>query len=178
MPAWLSLPNILTLARLASVPFLVNFIHGGRYGHAAVLFFAAAVTDSVDGLLARRMHAITKFGSYLDPITDKTFLVAVFLALALRGDAPLWYVSIVFGRDLAIVAFAAVALLFTSYRQFTPTRWGKASTFFQIVTAIALVIRGAAPVPFVSGFAAAALVVSAAVTAWSAVHYAWRAWRS
>jgi cardiolipin synthase len=177
MPSWLNLPNSLTLARLASVPFLVHAIGGGRYGRAAALFLFAAMTDLLDGLAARRMNAITKAGAYLDPVTDKIFLIAVFAALAVRGDAPLWYAAIVFGRDALILGFAALALLLTSYRRFDPSRLGKASTFLQIVAAVSLIVRGIAPWRAVASFAAAALVVSAAVTAVSGIHYGWRAWR-
>jgi cardiolipin synthase len=177
MPAWLNLPNLLTLARLASVPFLAWAIGKGHYGPAAVLFAFAAITDSLDGLLARRMDAITKAGAYLDPVVDKVFLSAVFIALAARGDAPLWYVAIVFGRDALILAFAAAALLFTRYRRFVPSALGKASTFFQIVAAVSMIVRGMLPSPFVAAFAVAALAVSATVTVASGVHYGWRASR-
>jgi cardiolipin synthase len=177
MPSWLNLPNLLTLARLASVPFLVQAIGGGRYRLAAALFVFAAATDMLDGLAARRMRVVSRAGAYLDPVADKIFLSAVFVALAIRGDAPLWYVAIVFGRDALILAFATVALLFTSYRKFAPSRLGKASTFFQIVAAVSLIVRGAAPSGRVVSFAAIAVVVSAAVTAASGFHYGWRAWR-
>ena len=177
MPAWLNLPNIVTLARLASVPFLAWAIGSGRYGRAAALFLFAAITDSLDGMLARRRKAITKAGAYLDPIADKVLLSAVFIALAVRGDAPIWYVAIVLGRDALILAFAAAALQFTSYRSFAPSRLGKASTFFQIVVAVSLIVRGMLPAPFVVAFAAATLALSATVTMASGVHYGWRAFR-
>ena len=175
MPAWLNLPNSLTLARLISTPFLGVAIARGRYGWAAAVFVFAAITDSLDGMLARRMNAMTKAGAYLDPVTDKIFLSVVFLALAVRGEAPFWYVAIVFGRDALILAFAATALLFTSYRRFAPSIPGKISTFLQIVAAVSLIVRAMAPSPFVGGFTAAALMVSATATALSGIHYGWRA---
>jgi cardiolipin synthase len=178
MPSWLNLPNSLTLFRLASAPFVAAAIAGGHYYPAAVLFLLAAITDSFDGMLARRMGATTKLGGLLDPVTDKVFLSAVFLALAIRGDAPLWYVAIVFARDALILLFAAAALLFTSYRRFVPSVWGKLSTFLQIAAATSLVVRGAWPAPSLKAFADAAVCLSAAATVWSGVHYAWRAWRS
>jgi cardiolipin synthase len=174
-PAWLNLPNLLSAARLASAPFIVAAIIGGKPKLALLLFFAAAVTDSVDGMLARRLHAATRTGAYLDPLADKVFLCAVILALWIAGSAPAWYAAVVFGRDLLILAFATTALAVTRYRRFSPSRWGKASTLLQIVTVVSLLVCDLAPSPLVAGFSWAALRLSAAITLWSGIHYAWRA---
>jgi cardiolipin synthase len=174
MPRWLNLPNLVTLARLAAAPFIVAAIIQDRDMLAAAIFLGAAITDSVDGLLARRFGSSTRFGAYLDPIADKVFLSAVLIALAAAGSAPWWYAGIVFARDLLILLFAGYALLFTNYRRFAPSGWGKASTFFQIVTITSLIVRGVMPQPLIAGFAALALAVSTAVTLWSGADYAWR----
>jgi cardiolipin synthase len=170
----LNLPNLLTLARLASTPFIVAAITGRRPVLAVAIFCLAAITDALDGMLARRSKAVTRAGAYLDPVADKVFLSAVILALWAAGSVPWWYAAIVFGRDALILLFAAFALLFTTRRQFAPTLWGKASTFFQVAAVVAVLLANVWAGPFVSGFAAATLRISAAATVWSGIHYAVR----
>ena len=135
---------------------------------AAALFAAAALTDFLDGYLARASQATTRLGQYLDPIADKVLLSAVFIALAVVGAVPVWYVVLVFGRDFAILAASAVAMRFTSYDNYRPTIWGKISTFWQIAAAV-VALFPAAHTP-----AAVVIGISAVATAWSGAHYAWR----
>ena len=178
IPSWLNLANALTAVRLVAAPLIVAAILQERPWLAAAIFFLAAVTDSLDGWAARRTNAVTTGGAYLDPIADKVFLGSVILALAAAGNVPWWYAGIVFGRDALILLFGLAALLFTSYRKFAPSLWGKASTFFQILTVVSVLVRNAWPAPFPTVFAAAALPLSTAVTVFSGIHYAWRAARS
>ena len=70
-----TLPNFLTFARLASLPFLIMAILGGRHGVALVIFLAAAITDVVDGYVARRFAMGSPLGAWLDPIVDKFFQI-------------------------------------------------------------------------------------------------------
>jgi cardiolipin synthase len=88
-----------------------------------------------------------------------------------------WFVGIIFGRDLLILAAAGVALLATRLRAFPPSVWGKASTFLQIVTAVAWMAKSATDLPLASDAAVALLWPSSAVTVWSGIHYAWRGFR-
>jgi cardiolipin synthase (CMP-forming) len=159
------LPNLFTVARLVLAPFIVHAILNGRYGRALALFAAAALSDSLDGMLARRLDATSRAGAYLDPIADKVLMSAVFIALAFSGLAPWWYVGVVFGRDVLILFFALAALRFSSRRDFHPSVWGKASTFFQVLTAVSLL---AAPL----AFSRLILWISAVLTVWSGLHYA------
>src|SRR5262244_2762586 len=103
MPSWLNLPNSLTLLRLLLVPFVILEILAGRHFDALVIFTVAAVTDVLDGAAARRLGSSTSTGAYFDPIADKCLLSGVFLALAMAGLAPIWFVAVIFGRDLYIL---------------------------------------------------------------------------
>jgi cardiolipin synthase len=166
----LNLPNLFTLVRLALAPIVVLAILRGRYMVALFVFFAAGASDAFDGFLARKLGAETRFGAYLDPITDKLLLSAIYIALGAAGAIPWWMVAVVFARDLFILAMAIWGLLFTSIRSFPPSVWGKASTFLQI--AAALVVMGSragipAPVDL-------ALWLMVAGTIWSGIHYGWR----
>ena len=80
MPRWLNLANLFTLARIALVPFILRDILEGRNVAALQLFFAASITDVIDGFLARNLGQTTPFGAYLDPIADKFLLSGLYLA--------------------------------------------------------------------------------------------------
>src|SRR5579885_2536958 len=141
MPRWLNIPNCFTVLRIVLVPFIIQSVFNERHVTALILFACAAITDSIDGAVARRFGAITRTGAYLDPIADKCLLSGVFLSLAASSILPWWFVSIIFGRDLYILLAVALILLFTPVRRFPPSVWGKLSTFIQILTAVAWMAR-------------------------------------
>lgn len=175
MPAWLNLPNALTFLRLALTPFVIQAIVTEKPGLAVALFIFAAVTDILDGAAARRLNLGTSTGAVFDPIADKCLLGGVFLALALGHYVPWWFVGIVFGRDILILLGAGILYLLTPIRKFPPSAWGKLSTFIQIDTAVVWMARNMLEIPQLDTLAAAMLWVCAAATAFSGVHYAWRA---
>lgn len=170
----LSLPNLLTLARLALAPFIFWAITTGRHRPALILFLAAAITDTLDGVLARRFGQATASGAYLDPIADKVLLSGVFVSLAASGSVPWALVLIILGRDLLLLLLSGIALLFTAYRQFRPTVWGKASTFVQIACAVAWMTQNAVNSAALHAIAQAFVWPTAALTIWSGLHYSWR----
>jgi cardiolipin synthase len=159
--------NLLTLVRLALVPVVVWAILDGRHTLALELFACAALTDVLDGAVARRFRLATPLGAWLDPVADKCLLSGVFLALASASTLPWWLVAVIFGRDLYILAGAGTVMLLTPVRKFRPSIWGKATTFLQIVTAVVWMSGNMAP-------ARAMLWPCAAITLWSGIHYTWR----
>jgi cardiolipin synthase len=169
-----ALPNLISFARLLLVPVILLSIWRRQYNWALILSFAAGVSDALDGFLARRLHAATRLGAYLDPIADKLLLSGTYLVLGLDRVVPWWLTAIVFGRDFLIMAFAAYAILFTEIRTFKPSIWGKLSTVIQIVTALVILLARATDwtsFPRLVEHATVALTVIA--TVWSAAHYAW-----
>lgn len=174
----LNLPNLFTGVRLVLAPFVIRAVIAGEHRLALVLFAIAAVTDFFDGALARRFGTSTSTGAYLDPIADKLLLSGVYLALAFAGILPWWFVGLIFGRDLLILAGAGIALIFTDRRKFPPTFWGKLSTLFQVITAVAWLFRNAVSVPGLDAVAHALIWPTAAATLWSGVHYGWRVLRA
>ncbi len=173
--SWLNLPNALSLCRLMLAPVAVWAILEGRYREALGVFAVAAVTDALDGPLARRLRCTTRFGAYLDPLADKALLSASYVALGWSGLVPWWLVGLIFGRDLMILALAGAALLFTKHRDFPPSIWGKLSTIVQAGAGVWLIVDRAFPHRGL-GWPGAIWVVAVA-TAWSGVHYLWRAVR-
>jgi cardiolipin synthase (CMP-forming) len=174
MRTWLTLPNLFTLARLLLAPVVFFAILHHRAFAALSLFAVAAATDLIDGYLARHVGAATAAGAFLDPIADKLLLTGVYLALALIGSVPWWLVAAIFARDLFILASSAVALLTTKMRAFPPSVWGKASTFFQILTAVAFLGRDAFRSPLLAALSAALIWPTLALTIGSGIHYGWR----
>jgi cardiolipin synthase len=133
---WLTIPNLLTLVRIIMTPFILLALSRGQYMLGGWMFGAAAFTDILDGALARRFGGQSTFGQYLDPIADKILLSCIYVGLALGGAVPLWIVLLIFARDFWILLLSAIALRFTGFRDLQPSRWGKASTFFQIMAAV------------------------------------------
>ena len=86
----MSIPNLITLARIILVPVVVWAIATGQLRLAFLLFLAAAISDAVDGFLAKRFGMKTELGAYLDPLADKAMLVSIYVALAILGAIPLW----------------------------------------------------------------------------------------
>ena len=162
--------NLLTTLRLVLLPFVILAILNGRDTLALALFAGAALTDVLDGAVARRFRLVTPVGTLLDPIADKCLLSGVFLALASAGKVPWWLVFIVFSRDVYMLGGVAIVMSLTPVRKFPPSIWGKVSTFVQIVTAVVSLAGNA-------GQARAMLWPCAAFTIWSGIHYTWRTLR-
>ncbi|HTS61863.1 MAG TPA: CDP-alcohol phosphatidyltransferase family protein [Candidatus Acidoferrales bacterium] len=170
MPGWLNLANIITIFRLVMTPFIVRDILEGRHTRALLLFCLAALTDAIDGWVARA-SGTTQAGAYLDPVADKCLMSGIFLALGAARFVPWWFVAIVFGRDLYLLLATLAMLALTRRRKFPPSRWGKLSTFVQIATAVTWMTRNVWPLPGLASIASAMLWACAAFTVWSGVHY-------
>lgn len=136
-------PNVLGLFRLASVPVVVWWILDGRYTPAFWLFAAAGLSDLIDGVIARRLHAVTRFGTVLDPIADKLLMTCTLLALAFAGHAPWWLPAILFARDAATTIGYGIALLRKIDLVRPPLRIGKITTGVTIATTVILLAKPA-----------------------------------
>ncbi len=98
----MNIPNILSLFRLLVTAFFILLAAHGRYRLALALFVLQALSDLLDGFLARKMGAKTNLGSFLDPLADKVMLAASYIVLYYRTIIPLWLVVMVLVRDLVI----------------------------------------------------------------------------
>jgi cardiolipin synthase len=165
---WWNAPNAVSLTRIFLAPVIAWAIWADRSTLALACFALAAATDFLDGFLARTAQATTRLGVYLDPIADKILLSVVYIALGFTGRVPLWFVAIVFGRDLALIVASAIAMKVSSYNNYKPTIWGKISTFWQIVAAVAAIASATSVVT------RDIIYCSAVATLWSAVHYTYR----
>jgi len=172
------LPNILTLGRLALVPCFLWVSTQRMYTAAFVIFVTAAVTDILDGAIARRMNLRSKLGAFLDPAADKTLMVCGFLYYTLaelpRVGIPNWLTFTVFIRDVLMVFFVYLMYTRIQITRFPPTVWGKTSTVLQAVT-LACVIAVNAFLPSFYAFAQLLFRLSLLMTLFSGWDYMRRA---
>jgi CDP-diacylglycerol--glycerol-3-phosphate 3-phosphatidyltransferase len=123
------LPNALTIARLAMIPVFIGLILSSDGGHswaAAIVFGVAAITDQVDGWLARRWHVESEFGKVADPLADRLMIDAAVLLLWYAGRLP-WVALAIPARDVALVA--GYKLVVDRGYDFSVNLAGKAATW-------------------------------------------------
>jgi cardiolipin synthase (CMP-forming) len=172
------LPNLISLARLALVPVVLRAIWLREYEWALAWCAVAGISDGLDGFLARRLRATSRFGAYLDPVADKLLLSGAYLTLGLDGVIPWWLTAVVFGRDALMLLAIGWAMRFTKLRDFEPTVWGKVSTAIQILTAlVVLVDRTGFFGEFPRVLEKPMILLTVVGTAWSAIHYTLRGMR-
>jgi len=108
----LNLPNLLTLARVAAVPLIVIIMLSDTRDAgfwAAAIFGAAAVTDFIDGWLARKWGVVTVLGKFLDPLADKLIVMAALIMLIPSGRIPAWAVFLVLAREIIVTGLRSIA---------------------------------------------------------------------
>jgi cardiolipin synthase len=131
----LSIPNLVTLARILLVPVVVWAIASGRMYFAFLLFLVAAISDAVDGFLAKRFGMKTELGAYLDPLADKALIVSIYVTLGITGVIPLWIVILVVSRDIMIVSAVILSWLIDRPVAIRPHVVSKINTAVQIIFA-------------------------------------------
>lgn len=138
----LNLPNRLTIARIILTPvFLAVFLWEGlphRFLIACIIFVAGAVTDAVDGHLARKYNEITNFGKLLDPIADKILTTAALLGFLGEGLCSVWVVMIVLTREFTI---SSIRMIAAADGVVIPANiWGKVKTATQMVFTVIIML--------------------------------------
>ena len=144
----LNIANKLTLARIVLVPFFAFFIIYPvfTYEHttwsriiAAAIFILAAITDFLDGKIARKYNLVTNFGKFMDPLADKLLVCSALICLIQLGQLPAWMVIIIVSREFIISGFRLVAaeqgiVIAASY-------WGKFKTTFQMIAVVLMILN-------------------------------------
>ena len=166
----LTLPNVLSMARLLGVPvFLWLILVPKADGWAVLLLVVAGFTDYLDGYLARRWNQITRLGQLLDPIADRLYILATLIGLLARGIIPWWLVALLVSRD--VIMAAVLALLKRVGVTGLPVHFiGKAATF-NLLYAFPLLLLGDGT----SAFALVARVFGWAFVIWGTALYWWAA---
>jgi cardiolipin synthase len=130
-----NLPNLITLARILSVPVVVWAITSGEMLVAFLLFLAAGISDAVDGFLAKRFGWTTELGAYLDPLADKALIVSIYIALGISEAVPRWLVILVVSRDIMIIGAVMLSWLVDKPVAVKPLLVSKLNTAAQIIFA-------------------------------------------
>ena len=138
----MNLANKLTMLRIFLIPvfmvFLLNKIpHGASI--AAGIFIVAAITDTLDGYIARKRNEITNLGKFMDPLADKLLVSAALISLVQMGKLSAWVVVVIIGREFTISILRAVAA--AEGRVIAASLWGKTKTIFQIIAIISILIN-------------------------------------
>lgn len=131
----MSLPNLITIARILLVPLIVLLILSQRMTFAFALFVVAGLSDGVDGFIAKRYNQITELGAYLDPIADKLLLVSIYVTLGWLHQLPEWLVILVVARDLLIVGAFLLSWVMGVNIKIAPLMVSKINTTVQIILA-------------------------------------------
>jgi len=167
--------NQLTLLRMLLIPVLALLVLYDHMGWAVITFLIAAITDALDGLLARWTGQKTTLGAWLDPVADKLLVATLFIVLTLPLDhltvrLPVWLTILVLSRDIGIVATVAIVNLAIGQRTFRPSFFGKAATAAYLVTGVVtLYVNYLRDWSFLVPLLA---YISVALTVISALHYA------
>jgi len=143
----LNLPNLLTMGRIAAIPLVLVLLDRGGPRDcywAALLFAGAAITDFLDGYLARKRGLVSVLGKFLDPLADKLIVTAVLVFMVALGRVPAWIVVVLIARDLAINGLRSVAS--AQGLVIAASDGGKIKTAFQLVAIMMLLIHFRYPV--------------------------------
>jgi cardiolipin synthase (CMP-forming) len=141
------IPNLLCLLRIASIWPLVIAMREAQHQLIILLFLFAAVSDGLDGYLAKRYNWTSDLGRFLDPLADKLLLVTVFITAAWLGIAPWWLTAAAVARDVMIGLGALVFRLWFGPLQGRPTIISKVNTGMQLAYLLAVVLAAATAFP-------------------------------
>src|SRR5512136_3197603 len=134
----LTYANQLTILRMVFVPCFVILLIYGYPRSATILFLIAAITDGLDGLIARKLQQKTVLGSFLDPMADKILLTAAFITLTIPSlplvlHIPTWLTVLTISRDVIIALSVLIIHLQTQHSHFPPSLLGKCTTAVQLL---------------------------------------------
>ena len=127
------IPNTITILRIFVVPIIIYLLLQKSFGTSFWVIFVAGLSDGLDGYVAKRFNAVTRLGTYLDPIADKILLVAVFGCLGYIGIIPIWVVYLLIMRDFLILCGVAIMIFVEVDCNVEPIASSKLNTFLQIV---------------------------------------------
>jgi len=130
----MSIPNILTVIRILLTPIFVIAIIKKAYILSLLIFAIAAITDALDGLIARYLNQRTELGAQLDPIADKLLLSSSYICLAVTHQIPNWLTVIVISRDVIILMGITICYISNGHVPINPSFVSKATTLFQLLT--------------------------------------------
>lgn len=165
--------NKITLIRIALVPLFIvlwKLPMGICHWLAAAVFILAAVTDGVDGYVARHYNQVTNFGKFIDPLADKLLVTAALVCFVASGDVPDWVTIVILAREFMVTSLRIVAV--SQNVVIAASIWGKVKTVTQIVLVVSILIL---PDGVICEWIKTILIYAALViTVWSGADYMWK----
>lgn len=170
----MNLPNILTVLRVIMIPlFVAAFLAGGISSWAAfALFIIAALTDALDGYIARKRNLVTDFGKLMDPLADKILVMSAFVCFTYAGIFHPAVVIVVMSREFLVTGIRMLAT--AKGKIIAADIWGKLKTVSQDITAILVLFRcsiGAESESFIGVVTYAITWIMVLLTIWSGINY-------
>jgi len=144
----MNLPNAITIIRILLIPLFLDKIIQGEMAFATIVYLTAAITDGLDGFIARVWNLQTKLGTFLDPMADKLLVITSFITLSVLEIIPLWLALAVISRDIIIVSGSLLVYLMKHDLTIRPQPIGKVTTFFQFSYILMVLVRSTADIPF------------------------------
>lgn len=177
----LNLPNVLTLTRILAIPLLLGVYYlplamPAKDVAATAIFIAAALTDWLDGYLARRMGESTPFGAFLDPVADKLLVAAALVALVHLGRIDPLIALVIIGRDIAISALREWMAQIGRQASVAVHKLGKFKTASQLVAIPMLLFDGRLLGVDCTLLGTWLIWIATVLTIWSMFYYLRRAW--
>jgi cardiolipin synthase len=138
---------------------------------ATAVYLTAAITDGLDGFIARFWNLQTQLGTFLDPMADKLLVTASFLTLSVLKIIPLWLALAVISRDFIIVTGSLLVYLMKNELTIRPQPIGKVTTFFQFSYILIVLIQSASDITFLSNLYGPMVIITGGLTIISGVVY-------
>lgn len=177
----MNLANKITFSRILATPIFLFFLVPGWFGQflgldqwgryaAAVVFLLAAITDMVDGNIARKRNMVTELGKFLDPIADKLLVTSALIAFIKTDNLNVWAVFIIIAREFIVTGFRVIAA--GQGVVIAADKWGKIKTVIQIIAIVAILIKNF-PISLITDFPLGMVLMYIAVilTVISGVNY-------
>ena len=165
----LTLANRLTILRILMTPVITVLLMYRQVGLSLALFLVAAITDGLDGFIARSRKEKTTLGMVLDPVADKLLLMSAVVTLTVLKELPRWFAIIVVSRDVLLIGGSVILYMFLGKVAMPPSWLGKCTTGFQLVTVLAAMLDNL--LPNIQSAILPLTVVTLALTAASGVDY-------
>lgn len=171
----LTIPNILTLSRIALLPVLIWLLYAGFSWAALGLYAACAITDFLDGYLARKLNSVSAFGTFLDPISDKVFVVLLLLALVDTGPlSGIWIIAVMVIITREFLVSGLREFLGPKDVKMPVTKLAKWKTTTQMLSLGFLIVAPALPQALMAG--QLLILLAALLTAWTGWLYLKAGW--
>ncbi len=165
----ITIPNAITLIRIFLVPVFVMTVVYKRFEYALYVFILAAITDALDGLIARLKNQKTRLGAFLDPLADKLLLLTAFLSLTFLEIIPKWLTVIIISRDIIVILGWIALYIQTGSTKVEPSIAGKLSNTFQVITIAGVLVN--LNLYRLGGFLQLLYIITAIFAILSCIHY-------